>query len=91
MLDRIDHIGIVVHELDASLQTYCEQMGFALLERVTIEEQLVEAAFLDAGNGTIELIAPTDTESGTARFLPSLPVWPSLICGASIRHSIDAY
>lgn len=69
MLDRIDHIGIVVHELDASLQTYCEQMGFALLERVTIEEQLVEAAFLDAGNGTIELIAPTDTESGTARFL----------------------
>lgn len=69
MLHRIDHIGIVVHDLDVSLQTYCDQLGFALLERVTIEEQLVEAAFLDAGNGTIELIAPTDSESGTARFL----------------------
>jgi methylmalonyl-CoA/ethylmalonyl-CoA epimerase len=32
---------------------------------------LVEAAFLDAGNGTIELITPTDTTSGTARFLQS--------------------
>jgi methylmalonyl-CoA/ethylmalonyl-CoA epimerase len=66
---RIDHIGIVVQELDAALHTYCDMMGFRLLQRITIAEQLVEAAFLDAGNGTIELIAPTDSSSGTARFL----------------------
>jgi hypothetical protein len=35
---------------------------------VIIEEQLVEAAFLDAHNSTIELISPTDEASGTARF-----------------------
>ncbi len=69
MLDRIDHIGIVVNNLDDSLQTYCNQLGFRLLQRVTIAEQKVEAAFLDAGNGTIELIAPTDSESGTAKYL----------------------
>lgn len=69
MFERIDHIGIVVNSLDASLQTYCDQLGFRLIERVVIAEQKVEAAFLDAGNGTVELIAPTDTESGTARFL----------------------
>ena len=46
-------------------------MGFTLLERVIIEEQLVEAAFLDAHNSTIELISPTDEASGTARFLSS--------------------
>lgn len=76
MLDssaRIDHIGLVVRDLDAALHTYCELLGFALLERVTIDEQQVEAAFLDGGNGTIELIAPLDTPeaaaSGTARFL----------------------
>lgn len=68
---RIDHIGIVVQDLDAALQTYCQLLGFRLLQRITIAEQLVEAAFLDAGNGTIELIAPTDTTSGTARFLQS--------------------
>ena len=69
MFKRIDHIGIVVNNIDDSLKTYCDQMGFTLLERVTIPEQLVEAAFLDAHNGTIELIAPTDATSGTARFL----------------------
>ncbi|HXF64098.1 MAG TPA: methylmalonyl-CoA epimerase [Caldilineaceae bacterium] len=68
-LRRIDHVGIVVQSLDESLKTYCEQLGFTLLQRIAIPEQMVEAAFLDAGNGTIELISPTDTTSGTARFL----------------------
>jgi len=73
MFKRIDHIGIVVRSIDESLKTYVDQLGFELLERVTIAEQKVEAAFLDAHNGTIELIAPTDfgseEESGTARYL----------------------
>ncbi|GIV78505.1 methylmalonyl-CoA epimerase [Litorilinea aerophila] len=69
MFRRLDHVGIVVHDLEASIQTYCQQLGFTLLSRVSIPEQLVEAAFLDGGNSTIELIAPTDTTSGTARFL----------------------
>lgn len=69
MFTRIDHVGIVVQSIDESLKTYCDQLGFTLLERVAIPEQMVEAAFLDAGNGTIELIAPTDPTSGTARFL----------------------
>ncbi len=69
MFKQIDHIGIVVHNIDESLKTYCDQLGFRLLERVAIPEQLVEAVFLDAGNGTIELIAPTDSTSGTARYL----------------------
>ncbi|HAJ36635.1 MAG TPA: methylmalonyl-CoA epimerase [Chloroflexi bacterium] len=69
MFKRMDHVGVVVHDIDATLKTYCDQLGFKLLERVEIPEQKVVAAFLDAGNSTIELISPTDTESGTARFL----------------------
>jgi methylmalonyl-CoA epimerase len=38
-------------------------------ERVEIPEQKVVAAFLDAGNSTIELISPTDSDSGTAKYL----------------------
>ncbi|MEZ4614851.1 MAG: methylmalonyl-CoA epimerase [Caldilineaceae bacterium] len=82
MFKHIDHIGIVVHSLDESLKTYCDQLGFQLLERVTIAEQLVEAAFLDAGNGTIELIAPTDSESGTARYLQNRGEGTHHICFA---------
>lgn len=66
---RIDHVGIVVQDMDAALQTYRDAMGFRLLQRLTVSEHLVEVAFLDAGNGTIELLAPTDSASGTARFL----------------------
>ncbi len=69
LFKRIDHVGLVVNSLDATLETYCGQLGYTLLERIAIPEQKVEAAFLDAGNGTIELISPTDTESGTARYL----------------------
>ena len=69
MFKRIDHIGIVVANLDESIKTYRDQLGFELIERIAIPEQLVEAAFLDANNGTIELIAPTDQASGTARYL----------------------
>jgi len=68
---RMDHVGLVVQDMEAALHTYCDLLGFRLLQRLTIAEQLVEAAFLDGGNGTVELIAPTDTASGTARFLQS--------------------
>lgn len=69
LLKEIDHIGIVVRDLDDALGIWRDQLGFILLERVAIPEQLVEAAFLDGGNGAIELLAPTDEQSGTARFL----------------------
>lgn len=69
MLTRLDHVGIVVNDLDAALATYCDQWGFHLVQRVAVPDQHVEAAFLDAGNSAVELIMPTDSESGTARFL----------------------
>ena len=69
MFKRMDHVGIVVNDIDATIKTYQDQLGFKLVQRTEIPEQKVVAAFLDAGNSTIELISPTDTESGTAKFL----------------------
>lgn len=66
---RIDHVGIVVNSLDESLKTYCDQLGFRILEQQILPEHKVEVAFLDAENGTLELLTPTDTVSGTAQFL----------------------
>jgi methylmalonyl-CoA/ethylmalonyl-CoA epimerase len=66
---QLDHVGIVVHNIDESLKTYCDVLGFRLLERLLLPEQGVEAVFLDAGNSTLELISPTTPESGVARFL----------------------
>ncbi|MCY4409279.1 MAG: methylmalonyl-CoA epimerase [Caldilineaceae bacterium] len=66
---QIDHVGIVVHSLDDALATYCGILGFRLLERLDAPAHGVEIAFLDAGPGTLELLSPTDDQSGTARFL----------------------
>ncbi len=66
---HIDHVGIVVHSLDHALTTYCGILGFRLLERLDAPAHGVEIAFLDAGPGTLELLSPTDDQSGTARFL----------------------
>ncbi|MDE0080634.1 MAG: methylmalonyl-CoA epimerase [Caldilineaceae bacterium] len=66
---HIDHVGIVVHDLDEALATYCGILGFRLLERLHAPDHGVEIAFLDAGHSTVELLSPTDNESGTARFL----------------------
>ena len=69
MFKRMDHVGIVVNDIDATIKTYQDQLGFTLLQRTEIPEQKVVAAFLDAGNSTIELISPTDNDSGTAKYL----------------------
>ncbi|MDE0633525.1 MAG: methylmalonyl-CoA epimerase [Caldilineaceae bacterium] len=66
---RLDHVGIVVQDLDDALSTYCGILGFRLLERLDAPDHGVEIAFLASGNSTIELLSPTDRESGTARFL----------------------
>lgn len=68
LFQRLDHVGIVVNSLDEAIATYT-RLGFGLLQRIAIPAHGVEAAFLDAGNSTVELIAPTDLTSGTARFL----------------------
>lgn len=69
MFTRLNHVGIVVENIDAALETYVGQLGFSLLERTTLAAQEVEVVFLDAHNSTVELIAPTNPESGTAKFL----------------------
>lgn len=82
MLEKIDHIGVVVKSIDDALATWQGVLGFALLERQTLPEHGVEVAFVDAGNGTIEFLAPLDTESGTARFLASRGEGTHHICFA---------
>ncbi|MEZ4636145.1 MAG: methylmalonyl-CoA epimerase [Caldilineaceae bacterium] len=69
ILHHVDHIGIVVRSIDEALKTYVELMGMRLLERQDAPDHGVEIAFVDAGNSKLELLAPTDPSSGTARFL----------------------
>ncbi len=64
----IDHIAIVVADLEATLAIYTQRLGFEQIYRETIAEQGVEAVGLRAGESSIELLRPLDESSPIARF-----------------------
>ena|ERR1044072_2083498 len=69
MFDRIDHVGIAVEDLDAALALYMESLGMPLAHRETVEEQGVEAALLDVGEGHIELLRPLGPDTPVGKFI----------------------
>ncbi|MBX7237013.1 MAG: methylmalonyl-CoA epimerase [Caldilineales bacterium] len=71
MIRRINHIAIVVANLDQALRTYQDRLGLAMTKRLLMPEQEVEIAFLPAGESVIELIQPVTETSGVAKYLAS--------------------
>ncbi len=75
-IKKIDHIAIVVGKLDAALGVYRDALALPLDHVETIPEQNVKIGFLpvgdsETGNNTvcIELLEPTDPNSGIGRYL----------------------
>jgi methylmalonyl-CoA/ethylmalonyl-CoA epimerase len=66
---RIDHIALVVEDIDKALMFWQDALGLDLahMEDVPSEKSLV--AFLPAQESEVELVEPTSDDSGVARFL----------------------
>jgi methylmalonyl-CoA/ethylmalonyl-CoA epimerase len=69
VFNRIDHIGIAVEDLDASLALYERDYAMRLVHRETVAEQGVEAVLLDVGENHVELLAATGPDTPVGRFL----------------------
>lgn len=69
MLDRIDHVGVAVEDLDAAIRLYVSAFGMPLVHRETVSEQGVEAVLLEVGEGHVELLAPLGPETPVGKFL----------------------
>jgi methylmalonyl-CoA epimerase len=69
MFARIDHIGVAVEDLDASLALYKQTYGMELVHRETVTEQGVEAVLLDVGENHVELLAPLGPDTPVGKFL----------------------
>jgi methylmalonyl-CoA/ethylmalonyl-CoA epimerase len=69
MLNRIDHVGVAVDDLDAALNLYERVLGMPLVHRETVEEQGVEAVLLDVGEGHVELLKPLGEDTPVGKFL----------------------
>ena len=66
---RVDHVAMVVEDLDRAVETYRRLFGAEVEMSETLAAQGVEAAMLRLGDGRVELIAPLGDDSGIARFL----------------------
>ncbi len=69
VLSAIDHVGIAVEDLDASVSLYRDTLGISVVHRETVTEQGVEAALLDVGDSHLELLAPLGPDTAVGRFL----------------------
>ena len=69
MLKKINHLGIAVKSLDASIPFYRDQLGMTFEGTEEVAEQKVKVAFLQIGESRIELLEPTAEDSPIAKFL----------------------
>ncbi|MDP9379884.1 MAG: methylmalonyl-CoA epimerase [Chloroflexota bacterium] len=65
----IDHVGVVVRDLDAAAETYKRLLGASELAREELEEHGVAVVALRLPGGIVELLSPTRSGTGVARFL----------------------
>ena len=72
MLKRVDHIAIIVQNIEQALVFYRDILGIVPGEIQEVPTEQVRIAFLPLGgpNGSeIELIEPTSTDSSLSKFL----------------------
>ena len=62
-MERVDHIGIAVRNLDERITYYTETLGLKLLKIEEVPSQNVRVAFIDAGNVKFELLEPMSEDS----------------------------
>jgi methylmalonyl-CoA/ethylmalonyl-CoA epimerase len=65
----IHHVGVVVEKLEPAVETYERLFGAKVELRRSVEGMGFEAASVLVGDGRVELIAPTDSESVIGHFL----------------------
>ena len=69
MFKKLDHIAIVVKNLDAAVKVFSEKYGFKAGETMTGPNQSFKAIMISAGDIRLELFEPIDPKGNMARFL----------------------
>jgi methylmalonyl-CoA/ethylmalonyl-CoA epimerase len=73
MIGRLNHVAIVVPDLEAAARIYRETLGAAVSAPVELPEHGVTTVFVELGNTKIELLHPLGARSPIAKFLAEHP------------------
>ncbi len=68
-IKRIDHIAIVVDDIDKALNFWQQALGLEMTHIEEVREQESIVAFLPSGQSEVELVKPTTETSGVAKYL----------------------
>jgi methylmalonyl-CoA/ethylmalonyl-CoA epimerase len=69
MVNKIDHIGIAVKNLEEALNFYENILGLKSAGFEIVEEQKVKVAFLPIGDTEVELLESTEEDGPIARYI----------------------
>ena len=68
-ITKINHVAIVVEDLEDSLSFWRDSLGISLHEMRDVPAEKSLVAFLPLPGGEIELVQPTTLDSGIAKYL----------------------
>ncbi len=69
MIKNINHIAVIVPDLEGALAFWEGALGLKLARTESVPEEGVDVAFLPIGGSNVELLKPTVADTGVARFL----------------------
>ena len=62
-LPRLDHVGILVRDLDSSVTQWCDRFGVEVARTVEVPVMSISAAFLNVSGAEVELYTIRDLEA----------------------------
>ena len=68
-IKKIDHVALVVSNIDEALEFWGDALGIALDHQEEIPREHSAIAFLPVGDSEIELVQSTSDDSGVAKYL----------------------
>ena len=69
MINRIDHLGIAVRNLDEAIQYYETVLGLECEGKEEVPSQGIRTAFFNVGGVHLELLEPLSENSPVAKFM----------------------
>lgn len=68
-ITKVNHVAIVVRDIEESLKFWEDSLGLKLDHIEVVPSQNSRVAFFPVGGSEIELVQPTNSESGLAAYL----------------------
>ena len=69
LLTEIDHVALVVRDMDAAIEWYAQTLGARIAHRELVEHDGVEETLVAVAESYVQLVSPTREDSAVAKFL----------------------